>query len=108
MEEAVDHRSVVSSLHGVRRHLAGASRSADGLRAEPEMGGCFSLKFFVPFARRDIYDELIVDPTERHPLGASPNVTFSMLRDGHDGDVVSAPAAVRAACAVLALARDPF
>ena len=49
----------------------------------PSMGG-FELSFLLPFDRLAIYDELVVHPRIRHPLGASPNVAFAMLRPGYN------------------------
>ena len=62
---------------------AGASTSEEELGPMPRMGG-FELSFLLPFDRLAIYDELLVHPAIRHPLGASPNVAFAVLRPGYD------------------------
>ena len=54
------------------------------------MGG-FELSFHLPFERRHVYDELVVHPRVRHPLGAAPNVAFTIMRPGYEpGDEMSA------------------
>ena len=65
----------------------GATASAEELdRGSPDMGG-FTLSFMIPFERTDVYDELLVDD---NPLGSSPNVAFTILRPGYDGQPVRA------------------
>ena len=60
----------------------------------PRMGG-FELSFYLPFDRACVYDELLVHPRRRYPLGASPNVAFSILRPGYDPDNEVRPLARR-------------
>ena len=47
------------------------------------MGG-FDLSFYLAFEPQQIYEELLVHPRVRHPLGAAPNVAFAILRPGYD------------------------
>ena len=61
----------------------GTSQSTEQLAPMPDMGG-FELAFFLPFDRMDIYGELVCHPSEKQPLGASPNVAFTILRPGYD------------------------
>lgn len=58
------------------------------------MGG-FELSFFVPFDRLDIYAELVVNASDRLPLGASPNMVFTILRPGYDASDEMSPGCVR-------------
>ena len=62
---------------------SGASSSVADLAPVPRMGG-FELSFFLPFDRHELFDELVCHPRTRHPLGASPNVAFTILRPGYD------------------------
>ena len=61
----------------------GASTSREELTPSPPMGG-FELAFALPFDRCSVYDELLIHPRRGHPLGASPNVAFSVVRPGYD------------------------
>ena len=61
----------------------GASTSREELTPSPPMGG-FELAFALPFDRCAVYDELLIHPRRGHPLGASPNVAFSVVRPGYD------------------------
>lgn len=61
----------------------------------PPMGGCFDLSFFLAFEPRHIYNELVVHPRSRHPLGAAPNVAFAILRPGYDPKNEVSPGCVR-------------
>ena len=59
----------------------GASSSWDTIPSSPDMGG-FTLAFFVPFERLEVYDELLVAD---NPLGATAeNMNFTILRPGYD------------------------
>ena len=53
--------------------------------SSPDMGG-FTISFFLPFVADDLYNELLSE----FPLGSSPNVTFTILRSGYSGPVISA------------------
>jgi hypothetical protein len=57
--------------------------------SSPDMGG-FTISFFLPFVADDLYNELLSE----FPLGSSPNVTFTILRSGYSGPVIS-PGCVR-------------
>ena len=61
----------------------GASTSREELTPSPAMGG-FELAFHLPFDRCSVYDELLIHPRRGHPLGASPNVAFSVIRPGYE------------------------
>ena len=67
------------------------------------MGG-FTLSFMIPFERTEVYDELLVDD---NPLGSSPNVAYTILRPGYDGEAVRdrRKPTVPDVCTVLALPR---
>ena len=75
---------------------AGASRPpSDGLPPQfddsPDMGG-FSVSFFLPFERLDVYNELL---SRDNPLGSSPNAQFKILRPGYTEGMVMSPGCVR-------------
>jgi len=57
----------------------------------PPMGG-FSLSYHLPFAREDLFNELMVADA---PLGSSPDCTFSIMRNGFTEGVVVSPGCVR-------------
>lgn len=82
----------------------GATQSMEELdHGSPDMGG-FTLSFMIPFERTEVYDELLVDD---NPLGSSPNVAYTILRPGYDGEAVRdrRKPTVPDVCTVLALPR---
>jgi hypothetical protein len=52
---------------------------APSFEDSPLMGG-FDVTFFLPFARQEVYRELMV---QDNPLGTAPDLTTSLLRPGY-------------------------
>ena len=79
------------ACHGV----PGGWQRAHGPRARrepsPDLGG-FSMSFFVPFPRLDLYKQLLI---EDNPLGSGGNVHFTILREGAAGAFCSVRMSLR-------------
>lgn len=56
------------------------------------MASTFSVNFFLPFSRHELYSELL-HPSD--PLGSTPTQEHTILRNGYTPDVVMSPGCVR-------------